>query len=63
VIEKTTVKVEIIYSDGSRIRVEGEEAQKWAEGCKSISILAAIHGCPFPDVKWIVEEAPKDPGG
>jgi hypothetical protein len=60
--ELKTERVEITYSDGSSRHLQGHEAEKWAEGCKSTGVMAMIHGCPFPELEWIEEGPPEDTG-
>jgi hypothetical protein len=35
--------------------LEGEEAQKWLDECNGKIIMESLHGRPFPNFNWKIE--------
>jgi hypothetical protein len=57
--DDTVVKVEITYASGKKAWVEGEEAKKWGAAVQGQAVFCAVHGNPFPELKWNNEPAKK----
>jgi len=50
--EKKTVRVEIEHSDGTILRLTGEEAQKWGRYVEGSSAFMSVHGMLTPPFEW-----------
>jgi hypothetical protein len=53
-------KVEIVYEDGSRRRLEGAAAKEWGRTVSSHGVIAALRGIKTPTFPWIEDHVSAD---
>lgn len=51
-MDKKNIRVEIEFDDGTIMRLIGEQAELWQKAVESQGVMSAIHGHPFPELKW-----------
>jgi len=49
------VRVTLEYDNGRITSLEGEDADSWMSAANSACVMSHIHGMPFPDFNWKIE--------
>lgn len=54
-VERKLVSVVMQYDDGLKVRLEGEDAQKWFVSVNGMAALGLSHGIEMPTLAWKTE--------